>query len=105
MVRRTASVWLLACTAALAQSPPQQQPGPVTTRATVQSHLVQDGRQYVRLKLHAGAGLPFTTLTFRVRDPALVAPFPPGSSVDFVARRVDGENTLTVLRAAPKVPR
>lgn len=109
MVRRTALAVCIASTLALAASaqpaPPASAPALVFTRATVQSLFVDDGQQYIRLKLGPGSGLPFRTLSFRVRDAALVAPYPPGATVEFVARRIDGENTLTDLRAAPKILR
>lgn len=104
--------WALACGAlaqqpAASRAPTAREEALVFTRATVQSVFDEDqGRKhYIRLKLGPGAGLPFRTLTFRVRDLALVAPFPPGSGVEFVARRLDGENTLTALRAAPHLLR
>lgn len=106
--------WALACGAQAQQSAPPVAPATaaqdralVFTRATVQSVFEEDkGRKrYIRLKLGPGSGLPFRTLTFRVRDPALVAPFPPGTGVEFVAQRLDGENTLVALRAAPKLMR
>ena len=84
--------------------PPQAQ---VFTRATVHSVLTEDGgrRRYIRLQLGPGSGLPFRTQTFRVRDAALVADVAPGTTVEFVARRVEGQNTLAALRAAPKIQR
>lgn len=80
-------------------------PALVFTRATVQSLFVEDGKQYIRLKLGPGSGLPFRTQSFRVREAALVAPYPPGSSVEFVTRRIGGENTLVALRPAPPILR
>ncbi|WP_326537181.1 hypothetical protein [Pseudorhodoferax sp.] len=105
--------WALASSALAQQTAPPaaataaQERALVFTRATVQSVFDEDkGRKhYIRLKLGPGSGLPFRTLTFRVRDPEMVAPFPPGTGVEFVAQRVDGENTLTALRAAPKLLR
>ncbi|KQP22782.1 copper-binding protein [Pseudorhodoferax sp. Leaf267] len=84
-------------------APPEQ--AVVYTRATVQSVFVEDARHYIRLKLGPGSGLPFRTLTFRVRDPAQVAAFTPGMGVEFIAARVGDENTLTALRAAPGIKR
>ena len=77
----------------------------IYTRATVQSVFNEGAKHYIRLKLGPGSGLPFRTQTFRLRDPAVAVPFPPGTGVEFVARRIDGENTLTELRAAPKLLR
>lgn len=114
------AAWFLApvVVAAVAATPAghalAQDSGPATpaqtqvfTRATLHSVFSEDQgrRHYVRLKLGPGSGLPFRTLSFRVRDPALLAPFAVGSSVAFVARRVDGENQLTALRAAPPLLR
>ena len=103
---------LLAAPLAEAQTPagpqPQHEAAPqVFTRASVASVFDTDAgtKHYIRLKLGPNLGLPFRTLTFRVRDPALIAPFAPGSGVEFVARRLDGENTLTALRAAPRPQR
>jgi len=55
-------------------------------------------RLYVRLKLVPGHKLPFSTLTYRVRDPQLLAGLQNGAQVEFRAERIDGENTLTALR-------
>jgi putative copper export protein len=54
---------------------------------------------YVRLKLLiTGGDLPFTTLTFRVRDPALLEGLGEGARVAFRAVRIDGENTVVAIR-------
>ncbi|MBA3592912.1 MAG: copper-binding protein [Polaromonas sp.] len=72
------------------------------TRATVRSIFEEDGGQriYIRLKLVQLHDKPFTTLTFRVTDRALLAGLAEGSSVAFTAARSAGENTITSLRAA-----
>lgn len=77
--------------------------GPVETRATVRSITEEDGgkRVVVHLKLAPMSNLPFTTLRFRVRDPALVAGLHAGASVKFRAERIDGENTLVAIRSVP----
>lgn len=74
----------------------------VETRATVRSIFEEDGGQriYIRLKLVQLHDKPFTTLTFRVTDRALLAGITEGSSVAFTAARAAGENTITSLRAA-----
>lgn len=112
MVWRTTVVvvaGVLALGSAQAQQPAASasQPALVYTRATVQSVFAEDGgrRHYIRLKLGPGSGLPFRTQTFRVRDMALIADFPPGSGVEFVARRQDGENTLVALRGTARIQR
>lgn len=116
MLARTLRTALLGCllAAALAQAqgpgapPVAEKAAPqVFTRATVASVFDTDAgaKHYIRLKLGPHPGLPFRTVTFRVRDPALTAPFPPGSGVEFVAQRLDGENTVIALRAAPRPQR
>jgi len=84
--------------AGTAASPRQQ----VETHATVRSIFEEDGGQrvYVRLKLVQLHDKPFTTLTYRVADRALLAGIAEGSSVAFTAARAGGENTLTSMRAA-----
>lgn len=88
--------------AASSPAAPAQEP-PVETRAIVRSVAHERGGQllYVYLKIVPGAQLPFTTLRFRVRDPALVAGLREGASVKFRAERVDGENTLVSIRTVP----
>ncbi len=80
---------------------------PVETRATFSSVAQEDGgtRTYVRLKVVPSANLPFTTLRFRVRDPAILAGLREGASVKFRAERIDGENSLTAIRAVPPCAR
>ncbi len=75
----------------------------VYTRGTVKSTFDADAgaRHYVQLRLGPRSGLPFATSTFRVPDPAVLKPFPPGSGVEFIAQRVNGENTLVAIRPAP----
>ena len=82
-----------------AAASPQQQ---VETRATVRSIFEEDGGQriYIRLKLVQLHDKPFTTLTYRVADRALLAGIAEGSSVAFTAARAGGENTITSLRPA-----
>lgn len=84
--------------AGAAASPWQQ----VETHAKVRSIFEEDGGQrvYIRLKLVQLHDKPFTTLTYRVADRALLAGIAEGSSVAFTAARAGGENTITSLRAA-----
>ena len=79
----------------------------VFTRATVRGVYEEDGgrRLYIRLKLVPRGKIPFSTLTFRVLDRALVAGLADGASVAFRAERIDGENTLTAIRPAPPCER
>ena len=59
----------------------------------------------VRLKLLPRAKLPFTTQTFRVANPALLHGISQGSWVQFTARHIDGENTLTSIRVTAECKR
>lgn len=79
----------------------------VEMRAIMRNITEEDGgkRAYVHLKVVPGANLPFTTLRFRVHDKARVTGLREGSSVKFRAERIDGENTLTSIRAVPKCVR
>jgi Cu/Ag efflux protein CusF len=105
---------ILACTvaavsnAADARPPGDTASGPqaVETRAVVRSTFEEGGdRLYIRLKLVPRRKLPFTTITYRVRDRALVANVREGDSVVFRAQRIGGENVLTALRAVPPCER
>lgn len=70
----------------------------VLTRARVASFREEAGGQfYVRLKLMPRSKLPFTTQTFRVVDPSLLANIPDGASVKFSSRHVEGENVVTAI--------
>lgn len=103
-----ASVSLLVAASALAAPATEEHmPAPVETRATVRSISREDAgrRVYVHLKVVPRAKLPFTTLRFRVLDPALLAGLQEGSSVKFRAERLEGENTLTTIRAVPACAR
>lgn len=71
---------------------------PVYTRARLVSvDKESDGRILVRLKLLPRSKIPFSTLTFVVRDRALVADIPEGAWVKFQARSEDGVNVLTAI--------
>lgn len=80
---------------------------PVYTRARLVSVEVDAGGNttHVRLKLLPRAKLPFTTQTFRVVNPALMHGIPQGAWVQFTARHIDGENTLTSIRATAECKR
>jgi Cu/Ag efflux protein CusF len=89
--------------AALAQG---DAPSPVATRAQLASTFEEpNGKLYVRLKLLPRSKIPFSTLTFRVTDRALLAGIAQGSWVKFTASRVDGENAVTSLQAVDKCVR
>lgn len=84
----------------------QQPAAPVFTRARLVSiDQESDGKRYVRLKLLPRAKIPFTTQTFRVTEPALLAVIPEGAWVKFTARRINGENTLTAIHVVEECPR
>lgn len=79
---------------------------PVYTRARLVSvQPDRDDRLLVRLKLLPRSNLPFSTLTFTVRDRALVADIPEGSWVKFTARSVEGENLLTSIHVVEECRR
>ncbi len=77
-----------------------QAPEPVYTVGEFRGMYEEKGanRIYVRLKLVPGHKLPFSTLTYRVLNPQLLAGWKNGDQVEFRAERIDGENTLTALR-------
>jgi D-alanyl-D-alanine-carboxypeptidase/D-alanyl-D-alanine-endopeptidase len=72
----------------------------VYTRGEFRGTFAEDSgrRLYARIKIAPGTKLPFSTLTFRVRDPKLVAGMASGAVVEFRAEPIDGENTITGLR-------
>ena len=80
---------------------------PVYTRARLVSLEMDAGGNatLVRLKLLPRAKLPFTTQTFRVANPALLSGISQGSWVQFTARHIDGENTLTSIRVTAECKR
>lgn len=80
---------------------------PVYTRARLVSvEMDASGNAtLVRLKLLPRAKLPFTTQTFRVVNPALLHGIPLGAWVQFTARHIDGENTLTSIRVTAECKR
>lgn len=76
----------------------------VYTRGEFRGSFEEDGgrRVYARVKLVPGSKLPFSTLTYRVLDPKLLAGVPEGAVVDFRAERRQGENVITEMRAAAR---
>lgn len=80
---------------------------PVYTRARLVSVEADAGgtATLVRLKLLPRAKLSFTTQTFRVANPALLHGISQGSWVQFTARHIDGENTLTSIRVTAECKR
>jgi len=87
----------VACAAAAVEPPPSATD--VYTRAIVRSISEEDGKRlYIRLKLIPRSKIPFSTVTYRVFDPRLMAGLREGQSVAFRAERLDGENVLTAIR-------
>lgn len=80
---------------------------PVYTRARLVSLEMDAGGNatLVRLKLLPRAKLSFTTQTFRVANPALLHGISQGSWVQFTARHIEGENTLTSIRVTAECKR
>lgn len=79
---------------------------PAYTRARLVSVQKEaDGRLLVRLKLLPRSKIPFSTLTFTVRDRALLADIPEGSWVKFTARSVEGENLLNSIHVVEECRR
>jgi Cu/Ag efflux protein CusF len=91
--------------AALWMATPLAMADPVHTRGELRATSQdQDGRQYAHIKLAPGQKIPFSTLTYRVLDPALLQGMKPGTAVEFLAQRRDGENVLTAIRPARTKP-
>lgn len=79
---------------------------PVYTRARLVSVQKEpDGRLLVRLKLLPRSKIPFSTLTFSVRDMTLLAEIPEGSWVKFTARSEGGVNWLTAIHVVEECRR
>lgn len=80
---------------------------PVYMRARLVSVKADAGGNtaYVRLKLLPRAKLPFTIQTFKVADRALLDGIGQGAWVQFTARHIDGENTLTSIRMTAECKR
>ena len=95
-----ACIALAAALPAAAGTPPE----PPRTRAILQSVYDEAGQRYVRLQLEALRApmrMPFSTLTYRLQDPAQAEGLREGSSVAFRAERIAGENTVTAIGALP----
>ena len=105
LVAKASLCCALAASAAAAPSAPATQGDsgaatvePVYTRARLVSvEKEADGRLLVRLKLLPRSKIPFTTLTFTVRDRALLDDISEGSWVKFTARSEGGVNWLTAI--------
>ncbi len=53
---------------------------------------------FAHIKVAPGVKIPFSTITFRVRDAALLKGLQPGTRVEFRSERVEGENVLVAIR-------
>ena len=74
---------------------------PVYTRAEVRSFFEEaDGKMYIRLKLLPRSKIPFSTQNFFVPDRSLLVGIKEGASVQFTAKHLMGQNTLTSIRLA-----
>jgi Cu/Ag efflux protein CusF len=102
----TLATCALLCAASIGHTAQATEPAPVMTRAQLVSVFEEDGgKHYARLKLLPKAKLPFATLTFRLRDRALLAGVTDGSWVKFSAQRIDGENTVTAIQVVAECRR
>ncbi|MFL6677469.1 MAG: copper-binding protein [Burkholderiaceae bacterium] len=45
-------------------------------------------------------GMPAMTMVFRVKDPSMLGQVKPGDTIDFMAEKVNGALTVTMLQAA-----
>jgi Cu/Ag efflux protein CusF len=90
---------MLVAVPAWGQAPAVPGPAPqVHTRAIVRALPSAAEPNLIRLKLIPRGQLPFTTLTFAVRDAALWQGLAVGDEVGFVAERRQGINTVVRLR-------
>ncbi len=100
---------VLAATALLALSGASAQEtrtDPVYTSARLMSsHEEPGGKLYLHLKIPPRSKIPFTTQTFRLADRKLVADIADGTPVEFVSRRLEGENTVVAIRAVAECHR
>lgn len=102
-----AAAVLLCClpAAALAQgaAPASAAADPATiyTQGEFRSVSQEQGSRdtFAHIKVAPGVKIPFSTITFRVRDAALLKGLQPGARVEFRAERVEGENVLVAIRA------
>ena len=78
-------------------------PAEPRTRGVLKSVFEQDGRRYVRLQLDVlrQPQMPFSTITYRLQDAALLDGLREGVSVGFRVERIAGENTVTAIGELP----
>ena len=89
----TLALTLAAATLAHAQTTP-----PVYTSGEYRGTSQQGGHHYAHIKIAPGLKIPFSTISYRLPSPELVAKLKPGDRVNFRAERVDGENVLREIR-------
>jgi Cu/Ag efflux protein CusF len=87
-----------------AQTPVADQAAAVYTHGEYRAVSRQDGGSstFAHIKVAPGVKIPFSTITYRVRDAALLDGLQPGTRVEFRAERVEGENVLVAIR--PRQP-
>lgn len=102
MLRSLAAAALLCCmpVAALAQAAAADPAATVYTQGEFRAVSQEPGSRdsFAHIKVAPGVKIPFSTITYRVRDAALLKGLEPGSRVEFRAERVEGENVLVAIR-------
>lgn len=99
-----AALSLLCClpTAAWAQTAPPAAADPATiyTQGEFRAVSQEQGSRdtFAHIKVAPGVKIPFSTITYRVRDAALLKGLQPGTRVEFRAERVEGENVLVAIK-------
>ncbi len=101
-----AAALLLCCLAGAASAPAAVAMTAAADPATVYTHgefravSQEPGSRdtFAHIKLAPGVKIPFSTITFRVRDAALLKGLQPGTRVEFRSERVEGENVLVAIR-------
>lgn len=108
-LRSTAAVLALACclpgaASAQAATAAAADPATVYTQGEFRAVSQEPGSRdsFAHIKVAPGVKIPFSTITYRVRDAALLKGLQPGSRVEFRAERVEGENVLVALRPRPQ---
>lgn len=105
-LRSVATVLALACclpdaaSAQAATAAAAADPASVYTQGEFRAVSQEQGSRdsFAHIKVAPGMKIPFTTITYRVRDAALLKGLQPGTRVEFRAERVEGENVLVAIR-------
>ena len=103
MLRSLAAPAALLCcmpVAALAQAATADPAATVYTQGEFRAVSQEQGSRdsFAHIKVAPGVKIPFSTITYRVRDAALIKGLQPGARVEFRAERVEGENVLVAIR-------